>query len=117
MYLPSEPRSLLVGTERTLAGERIEYLWYSGGLGTLEGAVVVKTDRFGQRWQLQLDRSSYLTVRVAAGMLGVTPMTVTNWVNAGVFPSARRIKKATVIPFRDVERVARDRGYKLPFNE
>ena len=114
---PPEPWSLLAGTETTFTGEHIEYHWYSGGLGTLEGAIVVKTDRFGQRWQLLLDRSSYLTVRVAAGMLGVTPMTVTNWVNAGVFPAARRINKATVIPFRDVERAARDRGYDLPFND
>ena len=110
-------RMLRVGTEQTLSGEQLEYIWYSGSPGHFKGVIVVKTDRFGQRWQLQIGRGSFVTVRVAAGMLGVTPMTVTNWVRAGQFPNAKTKNRATVVPFHDIERIARGRGLQLPYAE
>ena len=112
-----DAKTVLAGSEKTSTGEELEYWWFAGNVGFLEGAIVVRIDRFGQRWQLQLDRASYVTVRVAAGLLDVTPMTVTNWLRSGVFPRAKTISKATVIPLRDVERAARARGIPLPFAE
>ena len=117
MYSRRDSAELHVGSERTFTGEQLDYLWFAGGLTPFEGAMVIKTDRFGQRWMLLSDRDSDVTVRVAAGLLGVTPMTVTNWLKAGSFPGARTIHKAAVIPLRDIERVARARGYNLPFAE
>ena len=78
---------------------------------------MIKTDRFGQRWRLELSRRSNITTRVAAGVLGVTAMTVANWVRNGAFPHAIKKRNVTLIPARDVERVARQRGITLPFSE
>ena len=105
------------GTERTPGGEKIEYAWYSGRLGPHEGIVVIKTDRFGMRWRLELPRHANVTVRVAAGLLNVTPMTVSNWIRDGVFQGVLRGKKAVMIPVRDIERVAKLRGITLPFSQ
>lgn len=77
---------------------------------------MIKTDRFGQRWELRLQRGSFVTVRVAAGLLDVTAMTVSNWLRTGVMREARAMGKgATVIPLHEVERVARSRGIKVPW--
>lgn len=109
------PPLVRVGVEQTAGGEKIEYCWYGGTPAPFEGILVIKTDRFGQQWRLQLSRRSNITVRVAAGVLGVTPMTVSNWLREGVFPNALKRKNVTLIPMRDVERVARNRGITLPF--
>ena len=111
MPKPTRP----VSCEFTLAGERLDYGWYAGDRGPFEGALVVRTDRFGQRWRLEISRGSYVTARVAAGLLAVTPVTVANWLKAGEFPNARKKNNAVVIPLRDVERIARQRGQDLPF--
>ena len=106
-----------ISSETTLAGERLDYGWYSGDRGPFEGALVEKTDRFGQRWRLEIGRSSYVTVRVAAGLLRVTPMTISNWLQAKKFPHAKKKGNAVVIPLRDVESIARQRGQDLPFSK
>jgi hypothetical protein len=111
------PRLVRIGVEKTLGGEQLEYCWYGGTPAPFEGILVIKTDRFGQQWRLELSRRSNITVRVAAGVLGVTAMTVSNWVRGGVFPNAVKRKGVTLIPARDVERVARQRGITLPFTE
>ena len=107
------------GVERTASGETLEYKWAAGTRGYFEGIVVLRTDRFGQRWRLELNRGGHVTVRVAAGLLDVTPMTITNWIRAGVFPHAQKNKKTKVvmIPDHEVEQVARQRGVVLPFDE
>ena len=109
--------SLSVGKEETPAGEELVYTWYAGQPDPFTGIIVIKTDRFGQKWELKIHRDSVVTIRVAAGLLGVTAMTVTNWISAGVFPRAKRKNQVMVIPVREVERIARDRGLQLPFVE
>lgn len=105
------------GTDRTPAGEELQYAWYSGQMGPHEGVVVIRTDRFGQRWRLELPRRGNVTFRVAAGLLDVTPMTVSNWHRAAVFPHAFKKKNLWLIPIRDVERIARKKNIALPFSE
>ena len=118
-YAPRpSPHIIPVSTERTAAGETLEYAWYSGDRGPFEGVVVTRTDRYGMRWKLELDRRSLVTVRVAAGLLGVTPMTIANWLKQRTyFPNAAKRNGVVVIPLRDVERVARLRGKPVPFTD
>ncbi len=110
------PRVVRVGEEQTDAGEKLEYTWYAGNPGPFEGIIVIRTDRFGQRWELRLQRGSFVTIRVAAGLLGVTPMTVSNWLRSGQIKHGRAMGKgATVIPLNEVERVARSKGIQVPW--
>jgi hypothetical protein len=106
-----------MGTDKTPSGELLEYAWYSGQMGPHEGVVVIRTDRFGQRWRLELPRRGNVTFRVAAGLLNVTPMTISNWHRAGVFPHAFKKKNIMLIPIRDIERIARRKSIALPFAE
>lgn len=111
-------RVVPAGTDKTPAGEELAYAWYSGQMGPHEGVVVIRTDRFGQRWRLELPRRGNVTFRVAAGLLNVTPVTVTNWHRAGLFPHAfKKNRTLWLIPIRDVERVARKRNIALPFSD
>lgn len=110
-------RVLVIGSDRTPAGEELQYAWYSGQMGPHEGVVVIRTDRFGQRWRLELPRRGNVTFRVAGGLLNVTAMTVTNWHRAGLFPHAFKKKSVWLIPIRDVERMARDKNITLPFSD
>lgn len=112
-----DPNFLVVGTDKTPSGELIEYGWYSGRMGPHEGVVVIRTDRFGQRWRLELPRRANVTFRVAAGLLNVTTPTIANWQRAGVFPHAFKKKNVMLIPIRDVERIARKKRIALPFAE
>ena len=55
-----------------------------------------------------------LTVKQAAGRLGVSPKTVNKWINAGHFPGAAKMnplrpKSSYLIPVEDVERIEQAR--------
>lgn len=108
-----------------------EEYWWSGDPGK-RGAVVFKTDRFGQRWTLDIESTHWVTQRVAAGLLCVTPMTVNNWVRTGKIRQARKRKvsgdlsfegrkivsekgrgSVSVIPLKEIEKLAEARGMFL----
>jgi len=117
--LPNEP--VLASTNDE------EDYWWHGEPGQ-RGAVVFKTDRFGQRWALDIERTHWVTQRVAAGLLNVTVMTVNNWIRDGKIKGAKKRKvlgdlkakdgklsieklpSVSVIPLREVERLAEERG-------
>jgi hypothetical protein len=114
-YNPARWQVVPMGEEKTASGEVLQYRWVAGSDAYFTGVEVVKEDRFGQVWSLRAARDGAVTVRVAAGLLRVTPMTVSNWINAGVFPGVYRVHDAIVIPVREVEQIARQRGIPLPF--
>ena len=117
MAYDSRDKPIVVSSEETAGGERLDYCWFAGARGPFEGVVVIRTDRFGQQWRLELPRGARVTGRVAAGLLRVTAMTVSNWIRAGVFPNITKRNGVTMIPLRDVERVARSRGIPVPFRD
>jgi len=104
-----------------------EDFWWHGEPGQ-RGAVVFKTDRFGQRWALDVERTHWVTQRVAAGLLNVTVMTVGTWIRQGKIKGAKRRKvvgdlvfkgtkvsfkkepSVSVIPLKEIERLAEERG-------
>ena len=105
-----------------------EEYWWNGQPGK-RGAVVFKTDRFGQRWTLDIESTHWVTQRVAAGLLCVSPMTVNTWVRTGKIKKAKKRKvlgdltfegskiaieknrgSVSVIPLTEIERLAEARG-------
>lgn len=86
-----------------------------------------KTDRFGQRWALDLESTHWVTQRVAAGLLDVSVMTVHNWIRDGKIRETKQRKvlgdltrkgtklsfpgkgTVSVIPLREIERLAEER--------
>lgn len=122
----SGPSAILASVLVTEGGD--EEYWWIGTPGE-RGAVVFKTDRFGQRWTLDLDATHWVTQRVAAGLLGVSVMTVNNWIREGRITDSKRRKvdgstgrgesrtttprrggSVSVIPLKTVERIAEERG-------
>lgn len=108
-----------------------EFCW-RGEAGE-EGAVVFKTDRFGQRWTLDIEKTHWITQRVAAGLLGVSVMAVNNWIRQGKIKGAKKravktdisregsriiippsTRSVSVIPFKEIRRIAESRGDFLP---
>jgi hypothetical protein len=83
--------------------------WWLGAPGNRE-ATVIKTDRFGQRWVLHVKSTHWVTQRVAAGLLDVTFMTITNWISEGKITHTKKRNGVTVIPLKEVERIAEARG-------
>ena len=109
MYVrgPSQDR-LYLASQETEAGETTAY-WWVGKTGE-GGAVAQITDRHGMRWTLEAEPSSLVTQRVAAGLLRVSIMTVNKWVREGVFGRQIKRDRVSVIPMREVQRMARNRG-------
>ncbi len=110
-------------------GSEEEY-WWRGHPGERE-AVVFKTDRFGQRWVLEMDSSQWVTYRVAAGLLDVSVPTIHTWVENGKITATKKrvptmytMKKGKlkdadpkgsragvlVISLKEVEQIAEARG-------
>lgn len=86
-----------------------EEYWWTGEPGS-RGAVVFKTDRFGQRWTLDIRATHWVTQRVAAGLLEVSAMTISNWIREGKITETKKRKGVVVIALREVERIAEARG-------
>lgn len=104
-----------------------EDFWWNGEPGK-RGAIVTKTDRYGQRWVLDLESTHWVTQRVAAGLLDVTVMTINTWIRSGKVRGSKKRKvlgdisfkgdkvsvqalpSVSVIPLREIERLAEKRG-------
>jgi hypothetical protein len=86
-----------------------EEYWWNGEPGK-RGAVVFKTDRFGQRWTLDIRATHWVTQRVAGGLLEVSPMTISNWIRDGKIAETKKRNGVTVIALKEVERIAEARG-------
>lgn len=106
-----------------------EEYWWIGEPGRREGRVI-KTDRFGQSWELKVKSTHWVTFRVAAGLLEVTVPTIHSWVREGKIATTKKrfrpaprlisagrldlsnFKRAgvSVIPMKEVERLAEARG-------
>lgn len=91
-----------------------EEYWWDGEPEKWE-AMVFRTDRFGQKWALALDSGSWVTHRVAAGLLNVSVMTIHNWVRQGKFSGVKSRKSVSVIPLREIARIAEERGVFIRF--
>jgi hypothetical protein len=106
-------REVLVSVA-TEGGERIEFIWFSDPNTENRGARVVRTDKYGQRWQLDIPHTYVVTQRVAAGLLNVSLVTVNKWVREGKFGRKRTRNGVSVIPMAAVERIALERGIEVP---
>ena len=86
--------------------------WWVGPPGE-RGAKVVKTDEFGMRWTLDVGNTHWVTQKVAAGLLGVSVMTVNKWVRERRLGKTMLRRGVSVISMRILERVAEGRGIFL----
>jgi hypothetical protein len=130
MTKPKKPLPpLLAGQEINLPEGTEEEYWWHGEPGKRE-ASVIKTDRFGQQWVLNVKSTHWVTFRVAAGLLDVTVPTIHSWVKQGLISDMKKrdlgkiaiVKeggvdvlrptraKVSVIPLKEVERIANERG-------
>ena len=110
-----------------------EEYWWHGEPGE-RGASVIKTDRFGQAWVLDVESTHWVTYRVAAGLLDVTVPTIHAWVRQGVITETKKRYQTnfkltgeggidlkhpkrigvSVIPLKEIERIAKERGFFTP---
>jgi len=128
------PLPVLAGRYLNVKDGGNEEYWWDGKPGKRE-ARVIRTDRFGQRWTLEVGSTHFVTYRVAAGLLNVTVPTIHSWVDAGKL--SRKVKRLTpipkmmnedqldltgsnspqglvfVVPLKEVARVAEERGLFL----
>jgi predicted site-specific integrase-resolvase len=74
---------------------------------------VVKTNEFGMRWTLDIGNTHWVTQRVAAGLLGVSVMTVNKWVRERKLGKTMLRNGVSVISMRVLERIAESRGVFL----
>lgn len=78
------------------------------------GARVIRQDRYGQKWQLDIPHTHVVTQKVAAGLLGVSVMTINKWVRERLFGKPRLRNGVSVIPLEAIRKIAEARGVQLP---
>jgi hypothetical protein len=92
-------------------GHTVEFWWV--GFPGERGAKVVKVDEHGMRWTLDIQSTHWVTQKIAAGLLGVSVMTVNKWVREGAFRKPMLRRGVSVISMRELEKVAEARGVFL----
>jgi hypothetical protein len=104
-YSPPDPVLASIQRQGRL---KLEFYWvgYPGD----RGAKVIKTDEHGVRWTLDVESNHWVTQRVAAGLLGVSVMTINNWVRQGKLGKLMKRRGVSVISMRVLERIAEARG-------
>jgi hypothetical protein len=107
MTTAKDREPVLASIVRTDGGN--EEYWWNGEPGR-RGGVVFKTDRFGQRWTLDIRSTHWVTQRVAAGLLEVSVMTISNWIREGKITDTKKRNGVAVISLKEVERIAEARG-------
>ena len=102
-----QPTSILASVQR-IAGDHGEFYWV-GFPGGEWGAKVIRVDPHGLRWTLDVEATNWVTHRVAAGLLGVTPMTIYRWAQQGVFGRQMQRNGVAVVPLKRVAELAAGR--------
>ena len=107
---------LMASSNFAADGSEEEEYWWWGGKPGHRAAVVFRFDRFGQRWTLDLAPTDACTLRVAAGLIDVTVMTLHAWIRRGKLSGAHKRKGTLVLPMHEVERIAaaRDTFVRYP---
>ena len=105
---PSRPPRELTGP----AHVRNKYLTHSASPDQTErpigAAVAVVRDRTGFRYERHVGLDDFVTVRDAAQLLGVPPMTVTRWIKKRRMRAGKK-NGVSVVRLREVLRAARER--------
>ena len=78
----------------------------------IAAAVTVLRDRTGFHYERQVGLDDFVTVRDAAQLLRVPPMTVTRWIKKRRIRSGKK-RGVSVIRLRDVLRVAQERERRV----
>ena len=105
------PEHEILATSAKEGRGKIEF-WWVGPPGE-RGAKVVKTDEFGMRWTLDVGNTHWVTQRVAAGLLGVSVMTINKWVRERKLGKTMLRNGVSVISMRVLEKIAEGRGVFL----
>src|SRR5260370_15065573 len=100
----------LASETRDREGRKVEMWWLHQPGGW--GVEIIKPDSYGNKWSLVVEHDRYLTQELAGRAIGVSLVTIIQWVSNGVFRGLKQHtkRKVVLIPVREVERVARQRG-------
>jgi hypothetical protein len=76
--------------------------WDSGGL---QGVTITRRLDDGNKYVWRIPYNGVVTQAMAADILGVSLMTINNWVNSGLLRDIKQKTLASVIPLREIKRV------------
>lgn len=114
MSFAEAERRILASQVREPDASVVTYFWvFEPNVRTM-GARVIRQDKYGQKWQLDIPHTHVVTQRVAAGLLGVSTMTVNKWVREGLFGRPRKRNGVSVIELGAIRKIAEARGLELP---
>jgi hypothetical protein len=106
---------VIVASQREERDVLVTFCWvYNPDLRTT-GARVVRQDKYGQKWTLDIPHTYVVTQYVAAGLLRVSVMTINKWVREGKLGKVRRRNGVSVISMVALRKMADERNMGLPF--
>lgn len=103
MYTSNDPQSTLASE---LSDESGFHQFYWVGRPGERGAKVISEDRDGMRWTFEAATGHLVPQRIAAGLLGVSLMSINTWVREGRFGEKQYRNGVSVIPLRAIEDAA-----------
>jgi|GEM_PF-5069461 hypothetical protein len=110
-----EGNIIIIGSQVKEADALITFCWvYDPDLRTT-GARVIRQDKYGQKWTLDIPHTHVVTQKVAAGLLRVSLVTINKWVREGKFGRPRVRNGVSVIPLTALRKIADGRNIGLPF--
>jgi hypothetical protein len=83
--------------------ERPSVKWDPGGL--FQGVTLTRQLEDGKKYVWRIPHNGVVTQAMAADILGVSLMTVNNWVRSGAVRDIKQKTLASVIPLREIKRV------------
>ena len=78
-------------------------VWDAGG--RYQGVSITRELEDGNEYVWRIPHNGVVAQAMAADLLGVSLMTVNNWVNSGLLPHIKQKALPSVIPLREIKRV------------
>lgn len=111
----SEGEIIVVGSQQKTADGLVTFCWVYDPDRRTTGARVIRNDKYGQKWTLDIPHTHVVTQKVAAGLLRVSVMTINKWVREGKFGRPRLKNGVSVIPMVALRKIADERNLGIPF--
>ncbi len=112
---PSGGSVVIVASQREQPDGSVTFCWvYDPDLRTT-GARVIRRDKHGQQWTLDIPHTYVVTQNIAAGLMRVSVMTINKWVREGRLGRPLRRNGVSVIQLSALRKMADERKMGLPF--